>query len=277
MRTHIDWITFTFTPEYTDNTPEGFMAALGNGLVTLLGYDVANLALGGAWERRERSRAPYTDAWDIERGGITVFASPNLTHACVEISGEGCERLICESLLNEVLTKCHERVTRIDIACDIQTKTTPTEFVAIVKHERMRSSGYQKSETGETCYVGSQKSDRYARVYKYAAPHPRANLLRIEHVFRREAAKKVSKACLESGQGSVATAAGYTFGWSHPDWKPDLDQLANISTCSAERKMGGTVFWLIKQCAPAFKRLVADGTIRDPDAFVRTYFLIDTI
>jgi len=277
MRTHIDWLTFTFTPHYLDSTVEQYRTALQVGLVDLFGVDVAIAAFDEKWALRERSRAPYTDAWDVGESGITLFASQTLTHATIEISGQGCEALIAKNLLNDLLTMCADRVTRIDIACDIETDIKPTEFVQYTNHERMRSSGYQKSETGETCYVGSQKSDRYARVYRYNQPHPRAHLLRVEHVFRREAAKAVSRACLATTPSAVARAAGETFGWSHLVWQPDMAQPVDISTTKAERKMGGTLYWLVKQCAPAFKRLVNEGVIVDPEGFVREYFLSTTI
>lgn len=274
MRTHIDWLTFTATPHYNDGTQEGYADALNGGLTALFGDVLANRVFGGDWERRERGRPPYTDAWELAGDrGLTIFASPTLTHFCIEISGRGCEYLICIDALNELLTKCHDRVTRIDIATDIETSVTPAEFVAISSHDRMRASGYQKSESGETCYVGSQKSDRYARVYRYADPHPRSNLLRIEAVFRRKYAKSVACACLDGGIDKVSASAGDAFGFRHTIWQPDTNDRADISIIAAERKMGKTIYWLVKSCAPAFKRLVEDGTIRDPQAFFSQYFM----
>jgi hypothetical protein len=272
VRTHIDWLTFTVTMEYSTGTGVGFTDAIARALYTQFGERLADRAFGGEWRIRERSRAPYTDAWELEGAGVTIFASPSLTHACVEISGQGCERLIEREALNELLTKCHERITRIDIATDIETNQMPTEFITYVSHERMRASGYQKSESGETCYVGSQKSDRYARVYRYNKPHPRHNLLRIEHVFRRKYAKNVARNCIEHGTDVVARAAGEAFGWNSPIWKPHAAVSCDISITAPERKMGKTVFWLIKACAPAFRRLCADGTIRDPQQFINDYF-----
>jgi len=171
-----------------------------------------------------------------------------------------------------VLTAIHERCTRIDIACDIETDVRPTEFVACLTHERMRASGYQKSSTGETCYVGSQKSDRYARVYRYNTPHPRANLLRVEHVFRRENAKSVAIRCVDSAMGDIANAAGMAFGWKHKVWDIAISDSIDISAVRERGRTGTTVFWLVNQCAPAFKRLVQTGAIADPQAFLQAYF-----
>lgn len=280
MRTHIDWLTFTMTPRFTQDwatlEPSDLYArSIQNAFLDMFGEDLVSDAFGGKWEQCERSRAPYRDAWDMEQAGIRLYASPTLTHCCIEISGQGCERLIAQGVINSVLRACHTRVTRIDIAADIQTDTTPTQFTASLNNGRITASGYQKSESGETCYVGSQKSDRYARVYRYAAPHPRSHLLRIEHVFRKEYAKSVAAACLGDDMESVAAAAGNIFGWAHGDWVVDSDTSADISVVRAERQAGKTVFWLVNSVAPAFKRLCDDGTIKNPEEFLNRYFLGD--
>lgn len=273
MRSHVDWITFTMTMRYEDETENAYSNAVENAFVGTFGELLVQGAFGGVWEKKERSRAPYMDAWQIGSGFISLFASPTLSHCCVEISGQGCERLIEQGLLGEILAIISERVTRIDIACDIETSVTPTEFVAVLDHKRMRASGYQKSETGETCYLGSQKSDRYARVYRYNSPHPRAHLLRAECVFRREGAKVVAQACIDNGIDAVAEAAGQAFGFSHSIWDTKATQTVDLSVVAAERGAGKTIFWLVHSVAPAIQRLIADGTIRDPEKFIRDYFL----
>jgi len=273
MRTHIDWITFTLTLRYEGEGVEAYAGALRNGIVDTFGNLLADCVFSGNWKAKERSRAPYEHAYTLGEGGISIFSSPTLTHFCVEISGQGCERLIELGVMNEVLTAIHERCTRIDIACDIETETRPMEFVACLAHERMRASGYQKSNTGETCYVGSQKSDRYARVYRYNSPHPRSHLLRVEHVFRRENAKRVAFQCVDNGMECIAAASGKAFGWQHLDWDTSGSGDCDISSVKERGRTGGTVFWLVNQCAPAFKRLVQEGAICDPETFLQTYFM----
>jgi len=250
-----------------------YREAIEQAFIQTFGSRATEECFGGAWEKQERSRAPYSDAWRLGEKGITVFASPTLNHLCVEISGAGCENLILSGQLNRVLGCVVERVTRIDVASDIETHTRPVVFVDNVKHERMRASGYQNSESGETCYIGSQKSDRYARVYRYNPPHPRSHLLRVEHVFRRDYAKKVAGELINSTVEAIATSAGLAFGWAHDDWNVDEDQVVDISIIHEKRATGKTVFWLIDSCASAFKRLCADGTIKDPEAFLKEHFL----
>lgn len=260
---------------YPEGKGDSYALAIERAFMDTFPVDVVASVFGGAWGAAERSRAPYTDSWMLEGAGIRLFASPNLTHACIEISGEGCERLLEMGKLETVLDRVADRVTRIDVACDIETDTKPDEFVAKTSHERMRASGYQKSETGETAYVGSQKSDRYARVYRYYEPHPRAHLLRVEHVFRRDYAKVVARSITEHSSSAVAKAAGNAFGWSHSDWRPDSREDVDISVVAAERKMGKTVFWLVGTVAPSFRRLCREGIIKDPAAFIARYFLAE--
>jgi len=275
MRTHIDWLAFTLYPEYSGDENSDYTRALEQALIRGFGTEAYLLAVGGDWRKREKSRAPYTDAWTTNESDIVLFASPTLRHCSVEITGTGCARLIALGILEGILANVKDSVSRIDIATDIETDVTPKEFVSVTTHERMRTSGHQVSETGETAYVGSQKSDRYARVYRYYHPHPRHKLLRVEVVFRRDYAKKVAIACLDNGADAVASAAGNAFGFAHSVWQPHMVENTDISIVSDNRKGGNTIFWLIKSCAPAFKRLVKSGDIKDPEASIRQFFLGD--
>jgi len=279
MRTHVDWLTFTMIPRY-ESYPENeisqadyYADAIEKAWTATFPPEILAGAFGGAWEKNERSRAPYTDAWTLPGAGITLFAGISLNHCCVEISGSGCERLIQKNLLEKIVGAVAARVTRIDIACDIETEVKPSEFVATLSHKRMRSSGSQRSASGETEYVGSRTSERFARVYRYNPPHPRSHLLRIEHVFHKAYAKSVARAILEGGIERVAVSAGNAFGWSHETWKPAENSPMDISVVQPERNAGKTVFWLVNSVAPAFRRLCSDGTIVDGEKFLRMFFM----
>jgi DNA relaxase NicK len=273
MRTHIDWVSFTIPMVYDTEDGDNYARAIHAGFLYLFAGDLVASVFGGAWRTGEKSRAPYKDVWVDRENGLSLFGSPNLTHATVEISGQGCERLIATGQMEQVLAGCAERITRIDVACDIETETMPLDFVAQRDHERMRSNGMMNSDTGETCYIGSKQSERFARVYRYFPPHPRSHLLRVEHVFRRDYAKQVARSILENDLSSVANAAGKAFGWVHPIWNVGDALEVDISITSPERNAGKTVSWLVRSVAPAVQRLIRDGTIRDPQAFFRTYFL----
>jgi len=279
MRTHVDWITFTMSPRYGTydasnmSVGEDYATAIEAAWIATFDAEILAKAFGGEWEKQEKSRAPYSDAWSLAGSGIMLYAGVSLNHCCVEISGQGCEKLIEADLLERIIHSVQDRITRIDIASDIETSISPVTFVGSLKHDRMRSSGHQLSASGETCYVGSRKSERYARVYRYFEPHPRAKYLRVEHVFRGDYACNVGRAILNSGLDNVASSAGSAFGWAHDTWQPDAQTEVDLSIVKAERTTGSTVYWLMKQVAPAFKRLCAEGVIVDPEKFCRDYFI----
>jgi len=266
-------------PVYKSSYPEGAPASevyadgIQGAYETTFARSTIETVFGGVWVENERSRAPYTDAWTLKDKGITLYASQTLNHCTVEISGQGCERLLAIGAMADVLKAIHDRTTRIDIACDIETETEPEDFVSETSHERMRSSGTQKSESGTTCYIGSRTSDRYARVYRYRKPHPRHKLLRVEHVFRKEYAKAVALQLMSSDESSVAAACGMAFGWAHRDWQVVLDKLEPITIVAPERNMGKTVFWMVDTVAPCFRKLVREGVIKEPEEFIKRYFM----
>lgn len=275
MRAHIDWLTFTLRLDMSEDGD--YANGIEKALDALLGRALLATLFDGTTSPKQRGRAPYADAWATAAtdGSVlcTVYAGISLPHFCVEVGGKGCERLIELGVMERILDRVHGSVTRLDVACDIETMVAPTEFVGVTTHERMRSSGFQKSETGETCYVGSQKSERYARVYRYFEPHPRAHLLRVEHVFRRENAKVVAAAIVEHGIEACAASAGEVFGWGHAVWKPGVADVPEIAVVAPERGMGKTVSWLVTSVAPAFQRLVREGVIKNPEAFIQRYFM----
>jgi len=275
MRSHVDWVTFTMPMIYGIDTPTAYADAIARGFLDMFGEEIRRDVFGGNWSKNDHGRAPYTDSWQVENAGLALFASPTLSHCCVEISGQGCERILSLDRMDTVLQAASSRITRIDIACDVETDVDPPTFVAVKSHERMRTSGHYISETGETCYVGSQKSDRFCRVYRYNAPHPRSHLLRIEYVFRREQAKAIALACVESGTDSVAKTAELAFGFAHHLAEENRSAPATITVVSDNHKGNNTIFWLVDTVAPCFQRLCHEGVIKDPEQFITRYFLIE--
>jgi hypothetical protein len=222
-----------------------------------------------------RGRAPYFFGWrDIDKG-ISIFASGKLNHFTVEHSGKGIRFLERQGLLDDMLYKNRDRVSRIDIAVDIEDWISPSAFAADRDAGRFKTYSDLSSPSGVTCYVGSMHSDRYARVYRYNPPHPRAHLLRVEHVFRRDNAKQVAFALCVEGIEAVVAGSWRDFGWLYP--MADLESVApaDLTTFRPERKMGSTLRWLIKVAAPSFKRLVGEGIIENPEQFLIAYFMPD--
>jgi len=154
-------------------------------------------------------------------------------HVFVELAGQSCDWLRAAGFMRSVVAGTFERVSRIDCAIDLHTTTTPEVFVGAGHAERFKDSlGNIKSSTGHTFYVGSRKSDRCARVYRYAPPHPRSHLLRCEAEFKGKAAKELAVVLNSDGELEAIRAAHRVFQWASPELT--MDFLPPVS-CAADR------------------------------------------
>lgn len=222
-------------------------------------------------------RAPYSVCLRRDDNHVSVFYGGKQSHILIEITGGGCESLTRHSQLLPLVELVLPSLSRLDVAVDMPVSTSPTEFLSFGYSERFKSRSSMVSETGETQYVGSRDSERYARVYRYNPPHPRSAWLRCEFVLKHENAKTAAAAVLGSGLIELVTQLGNTFEWKHPAWQPDKATDAVLSGWTPERRHGATVRWLLTSVFPAMAKLVKDGTIENLDEFLDTnlYRLID--
>ena len=270
----IDW--FSFSVPLPAPTGGG-----GEGSVSEVVFDRMYLEYGSAWctnllnglVHTGHGRAPYKHHWRNDERGVSVFAGGDMPHFTIEVSGRGCRWLEHNELTDHFCHTFHDRMSRIDIAVDIGTDVRPKEFATTRTIGRAQTFADMTSPSGETCYVGSMHSERYARVYRYNNPHPRSHLLRVEHVFRRNHAKAVASAIVHEGLASVVAGCFATFGWQHPCADLDTAAASDLSVMRPERNGGKTLYWLTKQVAPAFHRLVQEGVIDDPVQFLLQVFL----
>jgi hypothetical protein len=218
-------------------------------------------------------RAPYEQGWSDEIRGIKLWAGGKIPHFTAEHSGKGMAYLRENLIETEYLSKVCPLLSRIDVAVDIETDQTPDEFVSQRIGGKQSNEARFSGQSGLTRYIGSPHSERYMRVYRYNAPHPRSHLLRVETVFRRAYAKSVGTSILAHGLENVASQALTDFGFDGAvDFKESVEPL-KLTPYPAERNGGKTLRWLITQVAPAFKSLVRDGTIPDAEKFLWAYFM----
>lgn len=201
----------------------------------------------------------------IPGDGVTAFYSLQ-GDVTIEISGMGCERLHRQSNLWAVVDRAVQsaKITRFDHATDILTPTAPKAFALKRSNNAHKTYSHAVSESGETYYVGSRKSDRFCRVYRYNPPHPRSDLLRIEHVFRRAYAHSVAKDWLKIGDDEFAARAGKIYGWEHETWTPDTE--TKLSYTRPSRGNVNTILWLYSSVAPAVAKLVTSGELTQEEA-----------
>jgi hypothetical protein len=273
MSSIVDWLSFTLPMVLDATTDEGYKLSIERAFYDMFGKVTTDTVFAGKWDLRDKGRAPYTDTWERKDAPIVMFTSRQLIHMTVEFSGKGCQWLRDKSLLQTILEGAHTRVTRLDIASDFITPTTPSQFIEAGYSNRFSSQSIITSTSGETVYVGSQKSERFARVYRFAPPHPRCQSLRVEYVLRREQAKLFAKSLLYRPVAAMAGVLGKDFDWQHPAWSLPHETLDTPTNVRGDRSNAGTIRWLMLSVAPAFKRLVKEGEIADPEQFVRSVFL----
>lgn len=181
-------------------------------------------------------------------------------HMLFQLSGRGCDAIREPGLSRRFVGEVAELLTRFDYAVDIPCDTKPAEFANKRSHHAFRSISYIRSDSGETAYVGSPKSDRFCRVYRYRPPHPRHHLLRVEFVFRRAMARTAAwQYCEQENDAHFLAKLGNTYGWAHPIWRTDARTDERINAPSVDRHTEDTIAWLYKQVAPAMARVMSTG------------------
>lgn len=259
----IDWYSFTYTiGEGVFVSYDEFLTTT-NAVVESLARASGGLRIIDVFAgRRHSSRAPYRFGLASMQNDVFVHASPLREELLFEISGAGCDRLRRTGILENVIEQTYERATRIDLAVDIETALDPRDFIAEGHTERFKTKSVMTSAKGITCYVGSMKSDLYARVYRYFMPHPRSHLLRIEHVFRRSRARIVAEALVQGAdEVTLAARALATFGWRHPIAGLALDGAQALPAEPSHRSSAGRLWWLYNQVAPALAQALVENSL----------------
>lgn len=269
----IDWISLVFPviPMGEGNEFSHASQAIERTLRNEIGEGMAN-SLFSNLHVLDYGRQPYSHGWKDEALGVTIWAGGAAPHFTVEFSGKGVAHLRENTWDTLILEKCSRFLSRLDVAIDLEQGVAPEEFLKYRKGGRQQTYANMSSPSGNTCYVGSMHSERYMRVYRYAAPHPRSHLLRLEMVARRAYAKQAGSQVVEVGLDAVAKTMLEEFGFGGLVDFDKATPIADLSTYRPERNMGKTLRWLITSVAPAFKRLVEEGAIPDPASFVEEYF-----
>lgn len=253
--TRLDWLSFTL--EVNPFLTEGVAVLAAHELVKQVNRELDDL-LTLTTPSVSSGRYPYK--FSTEGVGFRVFWSPGQAEVLVEIEGSGCEALEQAGSMRRVVELALDRLTRVDIATDILTETSPQEFTEQRTNKRQKSHEIAVSSTGTTVYIGSRKSDRYCRVYRYAKPHPRSDRLRVECVYRGHQAIALCTTWLEHGDDETAARAGNQYGWQHPDWTPKSKE--KIPAWRPDRKTHNRMHWYHSQVVPALRGLVAQGHLQ---------------
>ena len=234
------------------------------------------LAVGALWDNQPATAAFFEQVGNWQSGGARGHYSASLyqpqiyaamrfggsaNHILVELPGTACQRARDNGLLDQIVAQASERLTRLDIACDIPDGCSPAAFVGAGYNARFEAHASLISPSGETEYVGSMKSERFSRVYRYAATHPRAGTLRVEYVLRSSYAKTAAHELSKSGLSALACACGNTFGWQSSYWQPSQMTEAKLRSQRSDRHEPSRVRWLNGVCVPSLLKAHHEGLI----------------
>jgi hypothetical protein len=261
MLTKVDWLSWSVKFEAGEGRGVNETARLAIEALDALDPELGARLFGYSDYTAGKGRAPYSHSFSWHNNGLTLFVHPNLPHALFEMSGKGCDIILQEDWFWSILEPIRERLTRLDVACDMMCEVRPLEFTTQRDTGRFKAHSEVVSESGETNYVGSRTSNRYARVYRYNPPHERAHFLRCEYVVKAEDAKATAFAIINDGLESVALALGEKFGWQHPVWEVSAHTPAELQAYRPDRREGKTLFWLADTVAPLLVRLHREGTL----------------
>jgi len=262
MEYSVDWLSFSIPRKGVLGAHSFDLASVAeNSVRWFFGIYAEAIADGQTFTPARAKNKTYSQSWQRADGGVMLFADRRRDTILIEISGEGCKTLRKHDSLEEVLAKGAERLSRIDLAVDIVTAVTPQAFAEERDVKRFKNTSDIKSETGDTYYVGSWKSKRFARVYRYSKPHPRSASLRVEHVFRGRAAKEFGRALLAGGYASAVLSVGRVYGWSHSIWEPEKVEPIKFTSGQVRKTDKNTVFWLYGAVASAMAKAIQRGDV----------------
>jgi hypothetical protein len=272
MDAKIDYLSFTLPLNLSGAGHDGNAAAEINDRLRATGFEDFCDFLSREMPARRGGRGHYGAGYFWQTAHISIWWGGIANHVLVEIAGVGCQMLRDDASILSTLIAAQTRATRIDVAVDLPDAGKPLDFVSLRKKNRFASKASYESASGWTEYVGSMKASRFARVYLYAEPHPRAGVLRVEHVLRDEYAKATCSLILLQGLKEAVAQLGNTFGWQHPRWQPGITTDGKITAQRHDTHGSGTLRWLLKAVAPALIKAHKDGLI-DVQAWMRQYVL----
>jgi hypothetical protein len=261
MLCKVDWLAFTIPmPSPTDGAGGETMAHIHKIITSYFGSCWPPVARPENW-KLEQGRGFYTCRVFDDESKIRLSWGNVNAHVYVEFGGQSCDYVRATTGWYDLLEKVRTRTSRIDFAVDIECDIKPHDFIVNNDREAFKTTGFIKSENGETVYVGSRKSERMVRVYRYFIPHPRSHLLRCEAEYKGDAAKAGVAAVLLRGETQACLDAHFPFQWVHPVWKVDLARASPIAAKRSDREGISTLRWLTAAVAPSLVKAHRSGLL----------------
>jgi len=254
----IDWLTFTVRRP----APSGVTAVEDEILVKAdeetngMFFNVIESI--GYTPRPAPSHKPYSQAGSPSKG-IVFMWSDKRGEASIEIQGSACRHHPPQ--ITELARQAQHRITRIDLCADFETHLQPIYATSNATAESRQTI---TSPSGDTVYLGSSTSERYARIYRYAPPHERSKFLRVEIVYRREYAQTIANLLKTESVESIIKAEIDRMNLHADLYHAITEQPAEYKVTRRGVKTDEKkVLWLAKQVKPSLKSLLSEGYTKE--------------
>lgn len=218
------------------------------------------ITAGHVWEPNEHKGFYHSRYFDADTK-ISMFVGNVNRHIHLEVGGQALDYIRATGFYEDFMKAVSARASRVDFAVDFEDECPVIDFIDNRQKGRFKAGGNIFSEDGETSYIGSWKAERFARVYRYHEPHPRAKKLRAEVVLRGDYAKQAMKIWCEEGEIPALLAAHAPFGWQHPLWEPTVTTASKIVSQRSDKEGASTIRWLNGDVAACIARLHREGLI----------------
>lgn len=268
--TKVDWLAFTIPMPSpfvngSDETWEHVFYLIELNIGTVL----TPILRTGNWEVQQ-GRGVYKSARVNTESKVRLSIGDVNADVYVEISGQACDIVRRMGCLYEIL-QCEEvRISRIDLAADFETTCSVDEIIVKGYKKSIKNRRDERTVQGDTTYIGSRKSERMLRVYRYHEPHPRSNLLRCEVELKGHTAKLIARQITETSCAAVVLSAVKVFDLQHSLIASATAQASALPSRAYDKARKGRMRWLMTQVLPALVKAHREGDI-DVHAWCEAY------
>lgn len=255
----IDWISLTIPTNapFVGGSDMVFQGVLELAVMVL--PDVfAPISIIGEWEVQQ-GRGVYQFARMHTKTKIRLSFGDVNADIYLEISGQACDSIRGFTTLEKIFQAEDIRLSRVDLACDYETDLSVDLIIGKGYKATFKSRADWRTEDGDTTYIGSRKSERMLRVYRYHKPHPRSHLLRCEVELKGDAAKAIGRRIIASGETQACADALAIFDLQHELIRESIPTASPLRAAGSDKAKKGTARWFLKQVKPALLKAHKNG------------------
>lgn len=217
---------------------------------------------------------PGGHVWEIEKAkGFYSWRARNVDskiavswgnvnpHLYVELSGFTCAFYDGLGILDNLIYETRDRASRVDFAVDVECDNSVESIIVNNEGIAFKSHAFISSPQGDTYYVGSRKSERFARVYRYHKPHPRHTLLRFEVEYKGEACKALLQQFRGVPNAELTAIAHAPFKWKFDPMASFVGSASKLPARDYDKGDPSTVRWLCGTVASSLRQAFLSGLI----------------